>query len=244
MIAANVCAAVVLRDRSGFGVYNVHTGFDPALVEQAVTVLQANGVEAEAEKLLTLDGFCELRRHRMRSRPSSSTAASAASRPSPRSAPRRGHTSVWVWRLTPRTSPIRKYGDMVNHRLLKAIINQQPAEKPQDDVTVQLAERRRLNRMAERDVGDWLYARFLQDKAGTDTRFNAEIIDVTRGGLRVRLLDNGAVAFIPAPFIHAVRDEMQCSRKPAPCRSRVKWFTARATPCRSPSPKCAWKPAA
>ena len=133
---------------------------------------------------------------------------------------------------------------MVNHRLLKAIINQQPAEKPQDDVTVQLAERRRLNRMAERDVGDWLYARFLQDKAGTDTRFNAEIIDVTRGGLRVRLLDNGAVAFIPAPFIHAVRDEMQCSRKPAPCRSRVKWFTARATPCRSPSPKCAWKPAA
>lgn len=133
---------------------------------------------------------------------------------------------------------------MVNHRLLKAIINQQPAEKPQDDVTVQLAERRRLNRMAERDVGDWLYARFLQDKAGTDTRFNAEIIDVTRGGLRVRLLDNGAVAFIPAPFIHAVRDEMQCSQKPAPCRSRVKWFTARATPCRSPSPKCAWKPAA
>lgn len=67
--------------------------------------------------------------------------------------------------------------------------------------------------MAERDVGDWLYARFLQDKAGTDTRFNAEIIDVTRGGLRVRLLDNGAVAFIPAPFIHAVRDEMQCSQE-------------------------------
>lgn len=66
--------------------------------------------------------------------------------------------------------------------------------------------------MAERDVGDWLYARYLKDKAGTDERFNAEIIDVTRGGLRVRLLDNGAVAFIPAPFIHAVRDEMVCSQ--------------------------------
>jgi exoribonuclease-2 len=67
--------------------------------------------------------------------------------------------------------------------------------------------------MAERDVGDWLYARYLKDKAGTDERFNAEIIDVTRGGLRVRLLDNGAVAFIPAPFIHAVRDEMVCSQE-------------------------------
>jgi exoribonuclease-2 len=102
---------------------------------------------------------------------------------------------------------------MINHRLLKAVINNQPATKPQDDVTVQMLERRRLNRMAERDVGDWLYARFLQDKAGTDVRFEAEIIDVTRGGLRVRLLDNGAVAFIPAPFIHAVRDELVCSQE-------------------------------
>ncbi|XPE47001.1 hypothetical protein ACNKHO_08230 [Shigella flexneri] len=28
-------------------------------------------------------------------------------------------------------------------------------------MTVQMAERRRLNRMAERDVADWLYARYL-----------------------------------------------------------------------------------
>jgi PAS domain-containing protein len=87
------------------------------------------------------------------------------------------------------------------------------ALRPQDDVTVQMAERRRLNRMAERDVADWLYARYLNPQAGTETRFAAEIIDVSRGGMRVRLVDNGAVAFIPAPFLHAVRDEMVCSQE-------------------------------
>ena len=213
MIAANVCAAIVLRDRLGFGIYNVHNGFDPALVEQAVTVLQANGVEADAGKLLTLDGFCELRRH-LDAQPTQfldsrirrfQTFAEISTEPGP-------HFGLGLEAYATWTSPIRKYGDMVNHRLLKAIISGQPAEKPQDAMTLQLAERRRANRMAERDVGDWLYARFLQDKAGTDTRFNAEIIDVTRGGLRVRLLDNGAVAFIPAPFIHAVRDELVCSQ--------------------------------
>ncbi|WP_454878201.1 exoribonuclease II [Serratia inhibens] len=213
MIASNVCAAIMLRDRLGFGIYNVHTGFDPALVEQAVTVLQANGVEADAEKLLTLEGFCELRRH-LDSQPTQfldsrirrfQTYAEISTTPGP-------HFGLGLEAYATWTSPIRKYGDMVNHRLLKAIITAQSAEKPQDEVTVQLAERRRLNRMAERDVGDWLYARYLKDKAGTDERFNAEIIDVTRGGLRVRLLDNGAVAFIPAPFIHAVRDEMVCSQ--------------------------------
>ena len=137
MIAANVCAAIVLRDRLGFGVYNVHTGFDPALVEQAVTVLQANGVEAEADKLLTLDGFCELRRH-LDAQPTQfldsrirrfQTFAEISTTPGP-------HFGLGLEAYATWTSPIRKYGDMVNHRLLKAIINQQPAEKPQDDVTV------------------------------------------------------------------------------------------------------------
>ncbi|AJJ09886.1 exoribonuclease II [Yersinia rohdei] len=214
MIAANVCAAIALRDNLGFGIYNVHTGFDPALVEQAATVLQANGVEADPQALLTLPGFCELRRH-LDALPTQfldsrirrfQTFAEISTLPGP-------HFGLGLEAYATWTSPIRKYGDMVNHRLLKAIITGQQAEKPQDEITVQLAERRRLNRMAERDVGDWLYARYLQPQAGTDTRFAAEIIDVTRGGLRVRLLDNGAVAFIPAPFIHAVRDEMVCSQE-------------------------------
>lgn len=214
MIAANVCAALVLRDRLGFGIYNVHHGFDPALVEQAVTVLHANGVEVDAKTLLTLPGFCQLRRYldaqstsfldsRLRR---FQTFAEISTVPGP-------HFGLGLEAYATWTSPIRKYGDMVNHRLLKAIITGQHAEKPQDEVTVQLAERRRLNRMAERDVSDWLYARFLKDKAGTDESFNAEIIDVTRGGLRVRLVDNGAMVFIPAPFIHAVRDEMVCSQE-------------------------------
>ncbi|MEC5320558.1 exoribonuclease II [Brenneria populi subsp. brevivirga] len=213
MIAANVCAAIVLRDKLGFGIYNVHHGFDPASVEQAAAVLDSFGIKADAQALLTLDGFCALRREldalptpfldsRIRRFQSF---AEVSTTPGP-------HFGLGLEAYATWTSPIRKYGDMVNHRLLKAAIAGLPAQKPQDEVTAQLAERRRLNRMAERDVGDWLYARFLKDKAGTDTRFPAEIMDVTRGGLRVRLLDNGAVAFIPSSFIHAVRDELVCSQ--------------------------------
>ncbi|KFX07681.1 exoribonuclease II [Pectobacterium betavasculorum] len=214
MIAANVCAAIVLRDKLGFGIYNVHNGFDPASIEQAVAVLDTHGVQADAPTLLTLDGFCTLRRE-LDAQPTQfldsrirrfQSFAEVSTTPGP-------HFGLGLEAYATWTSPIRKYGDMVNHRLLKAVITGQAAEKPQDDVTVQLAERRRLNRMAERDVGDWLYARYLKDKAGTDIRFNAEIIDVTRGGLRVRLLDNGAVAFIPSSFIHAVRDELVCSQE-------------------------------
>ncbi|MEX5382965.1 exoribonuclease II [Cronobacter muytjensii] len=214
MIAANICAARVLRDKLGFGVYNVHAGFDPASTEQLATLLQSHGMHVDANDVLTLPGFCKLRRE-LDAQPSGfldsrirrfQSFAEISTEPGP-------HFGLGLEAYATWTSPIRKYGDMVNHRLLKAIIKGESARRPQEESTVQMAERRRLNRMAERDVGDWLYARFLKDKAGTDTRFAAEIIDVSRGGMRVRLVDNGAVAFIPAPFLHAVRDELACSQE-------------------------------
>ncbi len=214
MIAANVCAAIVLREKLGFGIYNVHTGFDPANTEQLANMLAGHGFTVDAQEVLTLNGFCKLRRE-LDAQPTGfldsrirryQSFAEISTEPGP-------HFGLGLEAYATWTSPIRKYGDMINHRLLKAIIKGEPAARPQDETTVQMAERRRLNRMAERDVGDWLYARFLNDKAGTDTRFAAEIIDVSRGGMRVRLVENGAVAFIPAPFIHAVRDELVCSQE-------------------------------
>ncbi|WP_279046283.1 exoribonuclease II [Cedecea davisae] len=214
MIAANVCAAIVLREKLGFGVYNVHTGFDPANTEQLAAMLQTHGITVDAQEVLTLDGFCKLRRE-LDAQPTGfldsrirryQSFAEISTEPGP-------HFGLGLEAYATWTSPIRKFGDMVNHRLLKAIIKGESATRPGEDTTLQMAERRRLNRMAERDVGDWLYARFLNAKAGTDTRFAAEIIDVSRGGMRVRLVENGAVAFIPAPFIHAVRDELVCSQE-------------------------------
>ena len=214
MISANICAARVLRAKLGFGIYNIHLGIDPANGEALAALLKTHGMHVDAEEVLTLEGFCKLRRE-LDAQPSGfldsrirrfQSFAEISTEPGP-------HFGLGLDAYATWTSPIRKYGDMINHRLLKAIIKNETIDRPQDDATVQMAERRRLNRMAERDVGDWLYARFLKDKAGTDTRFVAEIIDISRGGMRVRLVDNGAVAFIPAPFLHAVRDEMVCSQE-------------------------------
>ncbi len=214
MIAANLCAARVLRDKLGFGIYNVHTGFDPANADALAALLKTHGLHVDAEEVLTLEGFYKLRRE-LDAQPSGfldsrirrfQSFAEISTEPGP-------HFGLGLEAYATWTSPIRKYGDMINHRLLKAVIKGEAIARPQEDITQQMAERRRLNRMAERDVGDWLYARFLNDKAGTNTRFAAEIIDVSRGGMRVRLVDNGAIAFIPAPLLHAVRDELVCSQE-------------------------------
>ncbi|QUJ04705.1 hypothetical protein KCP78_07435 [Salmonella enterica subsp. enterica] len=43
--------------------------------------------------------------------------------------------------------------------------------------------------------------------------------------MRVRLLvDTGAIAFVPAPFTHAVRDELVCSGEAVRYRLKVRRF--------------------
>lgn len=214
MITANLCAAVTLRDRLGYGIFNVHTGFDPNLIDQAINTLKTNTIEFQAEQLLTLEGFRQLRRT-LSTQPTQyidsrirryQNFAEITTVPGPHFG--LGFDVYATW-----TSPIRKYGDMVNQRLLKALLTDQPTVEPEKEIVQQLMDRRRLNRIAERDVTEWLYARYLQDKADGVTQYLAEIIDVFRGGMRVRLLNIGAIAFIPASFIHAVRDELLCNQE-------------------------------
>jgi exoribonuclease-2 len=110
------------------------------------------------------------------------------------------------------TSPIRKYGDMINHRMLKAhILNKEPVQTPDESVGEELALHRKHHKMAERNVGDWLYARTLVNEPSKGTRFTAEIFDINRAGMRVRLLENGAAAFIPGSLILDNKERIECN---------------------------------
>ncbi len=214
MIAANICAGEYLSKTPGYGIFNVHPGFDPEKIAGASELLAAHGapVTDEAE-LNTLAGFCTLRRwletlptpfldSRLRRYQTYSVMSSTPG----------AHFGLGLPAYATWTSPIRKYGDMVNHRLLKALIRGEACPPPAEAaLTTTLSEARRLNRFAERDIADWLYVRYLAPSVADGEVFEAEIIDVVRGGIKVRLQANGAVAFVPAGQICSDKKRLECS---------------------------------
>ncbi|GHE20075.1 exoribonuclease II [Halomonas urumqiensis] len=215
MIAANACCADLLAEHVGHGIFNVHRAFEPEKAEAAQEFLAGQSIEVEREQLTELSRYKELKRQlegrddawldaRLR-RFQGFTSMSA--KPGP-------HFGLGLAAYATWTSPIRKYGDMVNHRLIKRVLKgeQAPAEASQT-LTEQLTERRRLNRMAERDVKDWLYVRYLTPAAEAQQAFEAEIIAINRGGMRVRLTANGATAFVPAPLMHSDRSKVAIDDK-------------------------------
>ncbi|WP_414932931.1 exoribonuclease II [Vibrio europaeus] len=214
MITANICAGKTLQSSFNSGVFNTHAGFKPEKIEDVVNLVNPEGeLPFTAESIATLEGFAALRRwlgsqetsyldNRIRK---AQAYSEMGNQPLPHYAMGLDLYATW-------TSPIRKYGDMINHRMLKAhILGKEPVQTADDSVGEELALHRKHHKIAERNVGDWLYARTLADEPAKETKFNGEIFDINRAGMRIRLIENGAAAFIPGSLILANKERLECN---------------------------------
>lgn len=214
MITANICAGRQLKETFNSGIFNTHAGLKSDRIKDVLELVNPeNDLEFTAESMITLEGFSALRRHlstldstylenRIRKYQSYSEINHL---PEPHFAMGLEIYATW-------TSPIRKYGDMINHRLLKAmILNKEPVQRPDESIGEELSLHRRAHNMAERGVSSWLYARTLLADVEKQTPFTAEIFDINRAGMRVRLTENGAAAFIPLSLILSNKERIESS---------------------------------
>ena len=109
-----------------------------------------------------------------------------------------GHFGLALASYSHFTSPIRRYPDLVVHRVIKAILEQQHASDANQgfhqylpEAVIELGEHCSMTERraddATRDVSDWLKCEFMQDHVG-DT-FQGVISTVTNFGMFVRLSD-------------------------------------------------------
>ncbi|OBW94684.1 exoribonuclease II [Gallibacterium salpingitidis] len=220
MIIANTCAAQFLTAYQAAGIFNTHSGFDkkflPAASQFLLNHLANEQNQAElaqrysVETLTTLAGYCQMQ-HDLDQQPQEYletrlrrylTFAEFKAEAAP-------HFGLGLNAYATWTSPIRKYCDMVNHRVIKAILSQQPLPQVEESVLVRLQEARKQNRLVERDIADWLYCIYLADKVAEKTVYQAQIVDITRGGLRVQLIENGASVFVPMSLLHDKKEEIE-----------------------------------
>lgn len=202
MIAANICAGDYLAKHKQQGVFNTHSGFASDRLQKAVELLAEYGIESDMESLATLDGYTKMRQqtgalhnayldHRLRK-----LLAYADTKNAPEA-----HFTVGVEHYATWTSPIRKYGDLLNHRLIKAVLLNKDSSDIDQNIGVLLNEARKSQRLAERDVNNLLYSQYLKGQEQSNWRYKAEIFDIIKAGIRVRIQENGATFFIPCSLL-------------------------------------------
>ena len=148
-----------------------------------------------------------------------------------------GHFGLAAASYTHFTSPIRRYPDLVVHRLLRELRHTRVTDERREALEVTLpdvgrhtSERERRADEAERELIQWKKVRFMADKVGEV--FDGYITGVTHFGLFVELVDH---------FVEGLVHVSDARRRLLPLRrghhALVGERTQRVVPARRPRPR-------
>jgi ribonuclease R len=198
MILANEVVAHYLEQRDIPSLYRIHEDPDPAKVAEFAEIVSGFGLRFKT----TRNSPAEFQRF----------IESIAGRPEERmlsylmlrsfkqamySAENVGHFGLASDSYTHFTSPIRRYPDLVVHRILKAAMSRRLQNLPNsaqlEAIATESSERERLADQAERELLEWKKMILMERHLG-DT-FDAIIIAVWKDGFTVELTDQFVEGF-------------------------------------------------
>jgi len=107
-----------------------------------------------------------------------------------------GHFGLAKREYTHFTSPIRRYPDLVIHRILKTVLlGERLKRSPLDSVALHCSERERKADEAERELVDWRIYRYMKTRLGDE--FDGIIINISRAGLVLEIKDFFVTGMVP-----------------------------------------------
>jgi len=130
-----------------------------------------------------------------------------------------GHYGLAKTDYTHFTSPIRRYPDLVVHRLLKAVLcREAPAGLELESIAAAASERERNAADAEQSLVEWRILRFLKARLGDE--FDGIVVDVVKAGLLVELDDYFVSGLLPFASLGGDYEPKPAARRLRPTRRR------------------------
>ncbi|QJC33524.1 exoribonuclease II [Enterobacteriaceae endosymbiont of Donacia provostii] len=204
MITANICASEFLYHKLNFGIYNVYYGFNIHKINKIIKLLKEYNIKYNSSYLMTSEGYKNIFRKLKKLNllfilnkiKKYQLISFFSIKPGP-------HFALGLKRYATWTSPIRKFGDMINHRLIKSVIYKKNfiIDDSLNNIHIEMNHKRFLNKQAKKEISNFLYFKYFQNISINNKIFLSEIIDISFLGIKVRLIKNGAYAFVPKKFL-------------------------------------------
>jgi ribonuclease R len=203
MVAANVAVASFFTRRKAPGLYRVHAVPAAADLEKLRDILFRFGFSLpETARIRSKDLQAVL--ERARGRPEEKFVGIQVLRAmklAVYSAENVGHYGLGQSDYTHFTSPIRRYPDLVVHRLLKKLLAEgKEGSLALDAIARHSSERERTAAEAEQALLEWRIFRLLKERLGEE--FTGVVVDVVKAGLVVELDGYYVDGLLAFPALH------------------------------------------
>ncbi len=194
MLIANECVAKVLTTKGIPSLYRIHEAPPKERIADLRETMQSFGLKIKLEKEVTPKSLAEVL-DAVKERPEEKLIHQVVLRAMQQarySAENHGHFGLASEYYTHFTSPIRRYPDLIVHRLLKSIFRSEMPETEKEswakklpEIARHCSERERVAVDAERDVIQRKQVKFMADKIGE--KYEGIISGVAAYGLFVQL---------------------------------------------------------
>ncbi|WP_428820902.1 VacB/RNase II family 3'-5' exoribonuclease [Microbulbifer sp. MCCC 1A16149] len=197
MLAANICAGEKLAELGG-GCFSIHLGFRDERMAEIRALLKETLPEYAEQDLHQLDVYLklvkELESHTDAEMHNVLAVLKRMLRPGELSNSAAAHLGLGLAHYATVTSPIRKFNDLHNHRVLRAAQQGETQPALNDEQSEALQQSVGTGRQADRALQQWLFCQFLEGKTGEE--FTGTITLVNGAGIGVRLDDFGINGFV------------------------------------------------
>ena len=189
MLLANICAADFLKNNYGFGLYRIHKEPDLARLESVKNFFKLNGIK-HFNKCSELDVINKCLNHATNHDLENVMNIFVLQnlKRAEYSTKEVGHFGLQLERYTHFTSPIRRYPDLIVHRMIKNIINEQNIKFDSMQLDQDCEKLSFLEKRAEkvsRQVVQYLICCHLKSKIGSD--IETQVTGITDFGLFAEL---------------------------------------------------------
>jgi len=185
MISANICAAKFIKKHLGFGVYRIHEEPENLKIENLKKFFSLKGLSSKSfsDTLELINGFIGHVNKNEENKMLNILILQSLKR-AQYSTKEVGHFGLQLKEYSHFTSPIRRYPDLISHRLIKNILNKEVRSQSAENFEETLGELSSLEKRAEnssRQVTQQLICHHLSKFIGDE--FSSLVVGVTEFGL-------------------------------------------------------------
>jgi ribonuclease R len=185
MISANICAAKFIKKHLGFGIYRIHEEPENLKIENLKKFFSLKGLSSKSfsDALELINGFISHVNKNKENKMLNILILQSLKR-AQYSTKEVGHFGLQLKEYSHFTSPIRRYPDLISHRLIKNILNKEVQSQSIENFEETLDELSSLEKRAEkssRQVTQQLICHHLTKFIGDE--FSSLVVGVTEFGL-------------------------------------------------------------